>query len=304
MHSTICHLIIKKSISYSVNIAEIQMNYECSDKHFPTTFLPYRYLWIWEITHSCFNVWKLMVHWQMCRTQSIICCLCCYEVTCVHSVVPHSGMTLLKPHSLIAYIHNINIYKITPHTINITFFKVNLIKQWPLCSIDSIHTGANFWITGRRGWLGAKTESVNACQSNFISDLIKGNEWDVRNIDFELQAKRGDKFLCFSLFWTSKNCSYLCSQISNWDGVWIQNVEFWMDSWFRLKKSKLNIADMWLIPLACVTYVHVNTSSSCTLLPKPRFNCKTNESWIASVDHIRPIRDNILLWRTGNSNQN
>ena len=28
--------------------------------------------------------------------------------------------------------------------------------------------------------------------------MIKGNEWDVRNIDFELQAKRGDKF--FTLF--------------------------------------------------------------------------------------------------------
>ena len=30
--------------------------------------------------------------------------------------------------------------------------------------------------------------------------MIKGNESDVRNIDFELQAKRGDKFLCFTLF--------------------------------------------------------------------------------------------------------
>ena len=30
--------------------------------------------------------------------------------------------------------------------------------------------------------------------------MIKGNESDVENIDFELQAKRGDKFLCFTLF--------------------------------------------------------------------------------------------------------
>ena len=30
--------------------------------------------------------------------------------------------------------------------------------------------------------------------------LIKWNESDVGNIDFELQAKRGDKFLSFTLF--------------------------------------------------------------------------------------------------------
>ena len=33
-----------------------------------------------------------------------------------------------------------------------------------------------------------------------ICDMIKGNESDVGNIDFELQAKKGDKFLCFTLF--------------------------------------------------------------------------------------------------------
>ena len=30
--------------------------------------------------------------------------------------------------------------------------------------------------------------------------MIRGNESDVRNIDYELQAKRGDQFLCFTLF--------------------------------------------------------------------------------------------------------
>ena len=52
-----------------------------------------------------------------------------------------------------------------------------------------------------------------------ICDMIKGNESDVGNIDFELQAKRGDKFLCFTLFLTLKNCSYLCNQMFNLDGV-------------------------------------------------------------------------------------
>ena len=31
-------------------------------------------------------------------------------------------------------------------------------------------------------------------------DMIKGNESDVRNTDFALQAQRNDKFLCFTLF--------------------------------------------------------------------------------------------------------
>ena len=53
--------------------------------------------------------------------------------------------------------------------------------------------------------------------------MIKGNESDVGNIDFELQAKKGDKFLCFiTLFLTLKNCSYLCNQMFDWDGVWIK----------------------------------------------------------------------------------
>ena len=48
-----------------------------------------------------------------------------------------------------------------------------------------------------------------------ICDMIKGNESDVGNFDFELQAKRGDKFLCFTLFLNLKNCSYFWNQMSN-----------------------------------------------------------------------------------------
>ena len=50
---------------------------------------------------------------------------------------------------------------------------------------------------------------INKC------DMIKGSESDVGNIDFELQAKRGDKFLCFSLFFNLKNCLCLCNQMSD-----------------------------------------------------------------------------------------
>ena len=52
-----------------------------------------------------------------------------------------------------------------------------------------------------------------------ICEMIKGNELDVGNIDFELQAYRGDKFLCFTLFLNFKECSYLRNQMSDWDGV-------------------------------------------------------------------------------------
>ena len=50
----------------------------------------------------------------------------------------------------------------------------------------------------------------------YICDMIKGNESDVGNVDFKLQAKRGDKFLCFrpTLFFKLKNCSYLQNQMS------------------------------------------------------------------------------------------
>ena len=45
--------------------------------------------------------------------------------------------------------------------------------------------------------------------------MIKGNESDVGNIDSELQAKRGDKFLRFTSFLNLKNYSYLCNQMSD-----------------------------------------------------------------------------------------
>ena len=52
--------------------------------------------------------------------------------------------------------------------------------------------------------------------------MIEGNESDVGNIDSELQAKTADKCLCFILFLTSKNWSYLCNHMSDVDGVWIK----------------------------------------------------------------------------------
>ena len=83
--------------------------------------------------------------------------------------------------------------------------------------------------------------------SPLICDMIKGNESDVRNIDFELQAERCDKFLCFTLFLKEQPDVLLRWGLD-------QNVAFLMNKWF-IKKSKLNIADVWLIPLDPVTFI-------------------------------------------------
>ena len=68
--------------------------------------------------------------------------------------------------------------------------------------------------------------------------MIKGNEWDVENIDFELQTIGdkcwddqytnivgilvSDKCLYIILFRTSENWSYLCNQMSDLGAVWIK----------------------------------------------------------------------------------
>ena len=77
-----------------------------------------------------------------------------------------------------------------------------------------------------------------------ICDMINGNESDVGNIDFELQAKRGDNFLCFTLFWTSQNYSYLLNQMSDWNGVWIKMQQF---NWTSDLYWKIKIEYCWLV---------------------------------------------------------
>ena len=45
-----------------------------------------------------------------------------------------------------------------------------------------------------------------------VCDMIKRNEMDIANIEYELQAERCDKFLCFTLFLNFKNYPYPCDQ--------------------------------------------------------------------------------------------
>ena len=58
-------------------------------------------------------------------------------------------------------------------------------------------------------------------------DMIKGN--DVGNIDFELWAKRGDKFLCFTLFRNFKELFISLQPDVQLSWGLDQNVAFWMD---------------------------------------------------------------------------
>ena len=59
--------------------------------------------------------------------------------------------------------------------------------------------------------------------------MIKGNESDVGNIDFELQAKSGDEFLCFTLFRKFKELFISLQPDVPLRWSLDQNVAFYMD---------------------------------------------------------------------------
>ena len=77
--------------------------------------------------------------------------------------------------------------------------------------------------------------------------MIKGNESDVENIGFELQAKRGDKFLCFTLCFTL----FLIHRIGHISAArclieigFGSKCSIFIGQVIYTEKSKLNIADM------------------------------------------------------------
>ena len=86
-----------------------------------------------------------------------------------------------------------------------------------------------------------------------ICDTIKGNESDVRNIGFELQAKRGNKFLCFYIVFEFKELFISLQPDVQLRWGLDQNVAFLMDKWFTLKNQ------IWIL-LKCnhVTNMHSN----------------------------------------------
>ena len=104
-----------------------------------------------------------------------------------------------------------------------------------------------------------------------ICDMIKGNESDVRNIDFELEAKKGEKLLCFTLFFELTNCSYLCNQMSGWDGVWIKMefFEWTSHSYWKVKTEfcRHETHSPWSCHILCQWLIAYLTMSSneCTV---------------------------------------
>ena len=65
--------------------------------------------------------------------------------------------------------------------------------------------------------------------------MIKGNESDVGNIDFELQAKRGGNFSCFTLFLSFKGLSISQQPYVQLRWGLNQDVAFKMDKYVILK---------------------------------------------------------------------
>ena len=83
--------------------------------------------------------------------------------------------------------------------------------------------------------------------------MIKGNEWDIANIDFEV--------LCFALIRNFKNCPNLCNQKSHGDGVCIRNVVH--GQMVYIGKSKLNLTNMHSFPVIVshmINYKMINES--------------------------------------------
>ena len=73
--------------------------------------------------------------------------------------------------------------------------------------------------------------------------MIKGNESDVKNIGFELQAKRGDKFLCFTLFLIQR-IGHISAARCLIEIGFGSKCSIFIEKVIYTEKSKLNIADM------------------------------------------------------------
>ena len=86
--------------------------------------------------------------------------------------------------------------------------------------------------------------------------MIKGNETDVAKVDFESQALWGEKFVCFYSFWTSKNVHISATRCLI-EMLFGSKCSILNGQTIYIEKSKFNIANMWLIPIYCVTYVWV-----------------------------------------------
>ena len=83
--------------------------------------------------------------------------------------------------------------------------------------------------------------------------MVKVNESDVQNIDFELQALEMINS-CLLCFWTSKNFHISATRCLIEMGF-RSKCNMLNEQVIYIEKSKFNIADMWLIPIDRVTFV-------------------------------------------------
>ena len=100
-----------------------------------------------------------------------------------------------------------------------------------------------------------------------ICDIIKMNESDVRNVDLKLKGSKGGNYIVSLCFERSTS---LCISGTRWPigigfGSKCSIFEWWTSSCDE--KSKLTIADMWLISLDHVTFIllpcHLGVGLSC-----------------------------------------
>ena len=85
--------------------------------------------------------------------------------------------------------------------------------------------------------------------------MIKGNEFHVGNIDFELRARRGLKILMFYIVFEFKELFISLQPDVRLRWGLDKKKNILDEQVIYIEKSKLNIADMWLIPLDHVTNV-------------------------------------------------
>ena len=50
-----------------------------------------------------------------------------------------------------------------------------------------------------------------------ICDVIKQNQSELGNIDFEIEPNKAENVFCFLLFLASVNCSYLWNQLTDFN---------------------------------------------------------------------------------------
>ena len=74
--------------------------------------------------------------------------------------------------------------------------------------------------------------------------MIKENESDVGNIDFQLKAKRGDKFLCFTLFLNFKELFISLQPDVRLRLGFESKCSSFNEQVIYIKKLELNIANM------------------------------------------------------------